>query len=669
MKTTATVTIRYESPIGWQPFQAKPAWTITRLLVLVSAVLVLTATPARATEVHSSAPQLISGMTPLPRKGETDWCGSFLKFQDWERDNSLSVNPANPANLAVAWIQDDSDAIVVGYSTDSGKTWGHALPPTTPCTGGIEDFGTEPGKSAIDPSLSFGPDGMAYLTSIVSGVGGSAPTGGFAAVVNTSADGGRTWSPPRILDTAVFPVDYIDASYVIADPGRPGSAYALWNKGDVGFAARHQYVSSTHDGGDHWTAPVAIPSSLFANGGALLVLPDGMLVDIVAEVPPQSGFVLGELARQLTGVSTPLTVVGPTTLMARRSIDRGLTWLPPIPIAVADAGAATPAVAIAADGTLYAAWQTRLSESTFSLMFSKSNDGGLTWQPPRAAGDVVAGPAARTASGVLLAPSLAVAADGTVGIAFYDHRNSSGGDPLTSTNYWLRYSRDGGPTWQEDLRLGGPFDQTTAPRKDIGDYQGIASIRGGFATSFVMAEPVSAKSTDVYFRPVHFDQRNKVKNPSFEQSDQAGTAPANWTGASGDAGILSWSHEGSDGARSVSVTGNGGSTLLTDSPRWISDAIAVTGGETLTLRVSVSSLDASSASSAGLVYLDSLGQVIRRVTALTTPLDTGGFTTLESAVIVPLGAVEVQVELSAFSSVDQRTAGTVTFDEVGLFNG
>jgi hypothetical protein len=38
---------------------------------------------------------------------------------------------------------------------------------------------------------------------------------------------------------------------------------------------------------------------------------------------------------------------------------------------------------------------------------------------------------------------LAINADGTVGVAFYDHRHDPGNEPPRVTDYWFRSSRQG----------------------------------------------------------------------------------------------------------------------------------------------------------------------------------------------------------------------------------
>jgi hypothetical protein len=162
-------------------------------------------------------------------------------------------------------------------------------------------------------------------------------------------------------------------------------------------------------------------------------------------------------------------------------------------------------------------------------------------------------------------------------------------------------------------------------------------------------------------------QGNKVQNGSFEQASSSGSGPEGWSGSSTGAGSASWSEGGSDGSKSASTSGNGGSAATSGSPSWTSAPIAVVPGEVLTLAVSVQALGASSAASAGLVYLGSAGQVLSSVTVLTAPLTTSGFARLQQLVTVPAGVSQVRVKLVGFAPTDRRTSGTIRFDDVGLF--
>ena len=160
---------------------------------------------------------------------------------------------------------------------------------------------------------------------------------------------------------------------------------------------------------------------------------------------------------------------------------------------------------------------------------------------------------------------------------------------------------------------------------------------------------------------------NKVRNGSFEQPNSAGTGPEGWSGNSTGAGEASWSDGGSDGEHSATITGTGGSVVLGGLPTWTSDPIAVTAGEVLTLAAKVEVYGASSAPSVGLAYLGPTGKLLKTVSLLTAPLVTDGFAELEQNVTIPKGVAKVQVVLAGFAATDLATAGTITFDDVGLF--
>ena len=163
-------------------------------------------------------------------------------------------------------------------------------------------------------------------------------------------------------------------------------------------------------------------------------------------------------------------------------------------------------------------------------------------------------------------------------------------------------------------------------------------------------------------------QGNKVKNGSFEQANSNNSGPDGWSGSSSGAGTTSWNQGGSEGMKSVSITGNGGNTALSGSPSWTSDPVAVSAGESLALAVSVRAVDASSSAAAGLAFVGTAGQVLNTVTLITTPLSTSGFVRLEQVVTIPQGVTQVRVKLLGFSATDLATRGSIVFDEVGLFS-
>jgi hypothetical protein len=97
---------------------------------------------------------------------------------------------------------------------------------------------------------------------------------------------------------------------------------------------------------------------------------------------------------------------------------------------------------------------------------------------------------------------VAVAADGAVGVTYYDFRNDCPGDGELTTDVWFSHSHDRGATWDVDQRSGeaehvaGPFDMRsvfdpTSPETAFGlaAFNGLAALPRGFAASFVQALP------------------------------------------------------------------------------------------------------------------------------------------------------------------------------------
>jgi hypothetical protein len=160
---------------------------------------------------------------------------------------------------------------------------------------------------------------------------------------------------------------------------------------------------------------------------------------------------------------------------------------------------------------------------------------------------------------------------------------------------------------------------------------------------------------------------NKVSNGDFEQPNDTGDGPADWTPSDTEAGRTSWSPKGSDGSMAAKITGTGGSALIARNAVFKSKPISVVPGQVVDLVASVQTSNTSSHSAVGLAYLGETGQVHDTVRLLTAPLSTDGFVNLERTVTIPVGVAEVQVLLIGFSPTDAATAGSVVFDDVGLF--
>lgn len=121
-----------------------------------------------------------------------------------------------------------------------------------------------------------------------------------------------------------------------------------------------------------------------------------------------------------------------------------------------------------------------------------STDGGFTWSVPIRIN--------QTPTNIPLAnqqaftPSIAVAADGTVGVTYYDFRFNDA-NPGLPTDYWFVHAdptSSGGLSdplnWGHELRLTNTsFDMERAPSVGgffVGDYEGLVSDGNDFLTFF-----------------------------------------------------------------------------------------------------------------------------------------------------------------------------------------
>jgi Neuraminidase (sialidase) len=152
-----------------------------------------------------------------------------------------------------------------------------------------------------------------------------------AILASTSSDGGATWSSPvTITRNATLPSGgFNDKELVTADPGKPGTAYAVWDQSNFpsdraslgglshSFAFRGTPMfSKTVDGGLTWSTPQPMSSQNIASiGNQIVVEPDGTLID-------------GFLYSKGSGFDQP----NQTLEGIKRSTDGGAHWSSPIQV-------------------------------------------------------------------------------------------------------------------------------------------------------------------------------------------------------------------------------------------------------------------------------------------------------------------------------------------------
>jgi BNR repeat-like domain len=426
----------------------------------------------------------VSGATPFTT-GCDDIAQAGALYPGAEVEPFVAANPLNPDNLIGVWQQDrwstgGARGVMTAASFDGGRTWTSAQVPFSRCTGGSPANGGDYPR-ATDPWISIGVDGVAYFMAL------SFYPDPSAMLVSRSTDGGLTWEAPQTLVLSTDPDLFHDKNSITADPVAPGHAYAIWDRYDYVTDMAPILFSRTTDAGVSWEATRIIydPGMGYGTiGSRIAVLPDGTLVNLFTESSRDTGR---------------------GWLRVIRSTDQGLNWSAPVTVAeilmvgnydaptdtFVRSGGFLGALAAGPTGVLHAAWQ----DARFSLgqvdgiALATSIDGGLTWtEPVQVNGEPL---------GDAFTPSLAVAADGTVGVSYYDWRYNDGAADI-DTAYWLATSADG-ITWTE-RRIGGIFDIGGAARAGccvfLGDYQGLVAGDDAFGAFFARATGGGTLATD-----------------------------------------------------------------------------------------------------------------------------------------------------------------------------
>ena len=478
----------------------------------------------------------VSGNSPFdPNCGLTDFGGTV--FPDSEVEPWVDVSPVDDNIIVGFWQQDrwsngGAKGNVAGVSFDGGATWQLlTFPGVTDCTGGEFD-------RASDPWLSFAPNGDLHVMHLVLDIvtlpdkpGGFGPNGMMVQKILADAFDDGTIDQSEISDPILIAFedngeDLHDKNSLTADPTDSNFVYAVWDfldlpagaainpdrgtfGGGLGFKGAALF-SRTTDGGQTWSEPKVLYNPGGVNqtiGNQIVVLPDGTVVDFFNEI---LNFRNDDGGSQFD-----------FNLSLKRSPDKGETWLPkgrPIrtnklqAVGVVTPDSQTPVrdgsvlfdVAVdPGNGTLYAVWQDARFSGFDEVAYSESVDGGLTWTAPVKINLTLGNdnPLRRQA----FLPSV-VAANGVVGVTYYDFRNDDDTGELADHWHIHCHGSCADPAnWEgSEVRLtDASFDYAQAPFANglfLGDYMGLASDGTNFLSFFQQSS--AADSATGFFRRV-----------------------------------------------------------------------------------------------------------------------------------------------------------------------
>ena len=407
---------------------------------------------------------------------------------DTETDPRIAISPTDPARIAVAFMRDPVLAISAAASEDGGATWREAEPPgLSPCTGtSYNSYG--------DQDLAAGVDDRLYLVSVQ---GDFTPEGqplvpgeefwmNSAVTVSTSADFGRTWSPPHVVSPLG---EYQHTTLVATDATRPGIAHVAWhvhrNPSQPEGTESHLedgrvYMATTVDGGASWSEPELV---MAARGGLdLLSFGDGELlaVALLGEDPAAAAMAFSR--RSEDGWSEPTALPLQSNTSAFMHPENEMVLAIDMP------------VSLGPDGSLHQVASTYdPTTNRGSVSVATSLDRGVSWTAPAMVADIE-GPAWNAAIGA--------APDGALGVFWYDARDDVAGDGAITTRARFAVSLDG-ESWRETA-LSEPFDLAQGPRPHVllylGNYFEVKPAGvGAFGVAFAVAPPLSEGAADLHY--------------------------------------------------------------------------------------------------------------------------------------------------------------------------
>jgi hypothetical protein len=343
----------------------------------------------------------------------------------------------------------DGGAANIGWATsrNSGRTWTHGfLPGMTPVSNPAG-----PWPRATDPSIAYDAQHGVWLAVTLTFGGADS-----ALLISRSSDGIHWGQPVTATHRDTFA---LDKQWIACDnwPSSPFRGRCYLSYDDLGSNQIETNFST--DGGLTWQGPTNFPGA----GRAAI---NGPAAPGVQPVARPDGSVL-------------IPYFDNTQISVLRSVDGGLTWLPPTAVAPASyqgvAGlrvAPLPSAEVGADGAVYVAWSDctrRAGCSANDVLVARSPD-GLMWGAPVR---VPTGAPDAELPGIAADPAVA----GRVALAYYRVRGSL-------LDVFLVSSRNGGATWTKPQRLNSrsvPFGWVArAGGAMVGDYIST-SIAGGRA--------------------------------------------------------------------------------------------------------------------------------------------------------------------------------------------
>ena len=397
---------------------------------------------------------------------------------DAANEPSIAFDPTNPDRIVIGWrqfntINSNFRQAGYAYSTDGGEEW------TFP---GVID----PGVFRSDPVLDFDADGNFYYNSLTYN------SGNYECTVYRILDGGVEWGDGVFAQGGDKQWMRIDRTNGMGS----GNNYSFWTS--YYSICYPGFFTRSIDGGNSYENCNLVSGD--PSWGTLAVGPDGELYvvgagyqydivlakSITAQNPWGSVEWEFNTGVDLDGELTGWAPVNPAGLVGQAWVDVDVSNGP-------------------GHGNVYVlASVDRFSiNDPADVMFTKSTDGGLSFNPPiRINTDI-------STDNYQWFGTMSVAPNGRIDVIWLDTRDGFPGAQYYSELYYS-YSNDQGETWSENEMLSELFDPHVGwPQQEkMGDYFDMISDNGG--AHLAWANTLNGEQ-DVYYSYITSSATNVIE--------------------------------------------------------------------------------------------------------------------------------------------------------------
>jgi hypothetical protein len=424
---------------------------------------------------------------------------------------AIAIDPENEDNVVAAYAEMRTARCGLARSRDGGRTWTRVR--SSPALASYPFCFTPASTNVHQAQLAFGRNHVLYLAL----PGWDVQDGrSFSVLLARSADLGETWSTTLVRDARgreAEPESNRPVASIAVDPRGPEDVvYVGWTWGQpvppAPTRAPVPAVAVSTDGGRTFSEPIDLTAGLFhdeerrraAISGQPEVMPPGF-------PPPTPRDAI--TAQHLGGLNPAVVLDRRGTVYAlwsiasvnvlpgfmrsfylSRSTDQARSFtvrqvVPPSPTMGNPALSWSPAGGT--DGTLHLVYEDKRPpvQGDRDIVYQRSLDGGETWSAPVTLNDD--DPAGLAAQ---FMPSLSVAPDGRVDVAWWDFRNDTG---AFLNDVYLASSADNGATWGPNIRV---------------SDRAIDRKIGPWSNGFDVRQPVGLAATRRYTLAAWDDTRN-----------------------------------------------------------------------------------------------------------------------------------------------------------------